>query len=184
MFVARMSSRFLAGVVIAASCLFALAQSHAFPPSSALAGASYLPPGWLFARAGGGWLPPAFVSLRAGRAGGGVLRRGAQPPLRAHGHGLVLAAGFSLFRLPPARDLRLADHRRPAADGGGAQRPVLRARAGEGRRRAEPVERRRVPALRERARSGRRGARGRALRAALLPHGPGGRAGHRLPPRP
>jgi endonuclease/exonuclease/phosphatase (EEP) superfamily protein YafD len=86
MFVARMSSRVLAGVVIAASCLFALAQWHAFPPTSALAGASYLPPGWLFALA-----VPAVAFCVAVRS-----RRFA---LMATASFLLLVFPFSDFRL-------------------------------------------------------------------------------------
>lgn len=49
MFVARSISRLLASAVVVASCLFALAKWHAFPKAPAIAGASYLPPAWLFA---------------------------------------------------------------------------------------------------------------------------------------
>src|SRR5260370_41476816 len=90
MFVARLLSRFLALVVVVASCLFALAQWHVFPPSSVLAAASYLPPGWLFAL-----VVPAVACSLAVRS-----RRFA---LAAPGAVLLLELPFARFRLRETR---------------------------------------------------------------------------------
>jgi endonuclease/exonuclease/phosphatase (EEP) superfamily protein YafD len=86
MFVARVLSRFLALLVVVASCLFALAQWQVFPPSSWFAGASYLPPGWLFAL-----VVPAVACCLAVRS-----RRFA---LAATGAFLLLVLPFADFRL-------------------------------------------------------------------------------------
>jgi endonuclease/exonuclease/phosphatase (EEP) superfamily protein YafD len=86
MFVARILSRFFALVVVVASCLFALARWHVFPSSSWPSGASYLPPGWLFAL-----VVPTVTCCLA---------------VRSRGFALAAVLGFMLLVFPFA-DFRL-----------------------------------------------------------------------------
>src|SRR5258708_33569505 len=90
MLVARLLCRFLTLVVVVASCVFALAQWPVSRPSSVLAGASYLPPGWLFAL-----VVPAVACCLAVRS-----RRFA---LAASGAFVLLVLPFADFRLRGTR---------------------------------------------------------------------------------